>query len=195
MQKPNNYDTVQGYGEFTPIELGGHILVIKQIEETKSSTGKDMLKISLDTDTSDKQPKYFEKQFKDDIRPNKRWGCVVYQLTEDNDGNANKGFKTFITSVEKSNPGFKVVWGDGFSGSLKGKLIGGVFGKEEYLNSMCEKKKATKCFYFRSVDTIKAGVEIPEEKLLSGSSTSTPSSVGDGFMNIPDGIEEDMPFN
>ena len=30
MQKPNNYDETQAGGEFTPVELGGHKLVIKQ---------------------------------------------------------------------------------------------------------------------------------------------------------------------
>ena len=29
----------------------------------------------------------------------------------------------------------------------------------------------------------------------SGTSAPTPSSVGDGFMNIPDGIDEELPFN
>ena len=29
----------------------------------------------------------------------------------------------------------------------------------------------------------------------SGNSAPTPSSVGDGFMNIPDGIDEELPFN
>ena len=46
MLKPNNYDNTQSLGGFTPIELGGHILVIKKIEEVKSKTGKDMIKIS-----------------------------------------------------------------------------------------------------------------------------------------------------
>lgn len=195
MQKPNNYDQVQGFGDFTPLELGGHILVIKQVEEVKSTTGKDMIKISLDTDVSDKQPKYFEKLYRDDIRPNKKWGCIVYQLVEDNEGNTNRGFKTFITSVEKSNPGFKVVWGDGFANCFKGKLVGGVFGREEYINSQGEKKMATKCFYFRSVDTIKAGVEVPEDRLLPESNAGTPSPAGDGFMNIPDGLTDELPFD
>lgn len=29
----------------------------------------------------------------------------------------------------------------------------------------------------------------------SGNSAPTPSSVGGGFMNIPDGIDEELPFN
>lgn len=31
MRKPNNYENTQAQGEFTPVELGGHTLVIKQV--------------------------------------------------------------------------------------------------------------------------------------------------------------------
>lgn len=33
MQKPNSYDTTQAAGEFEPIALGGHKMVIKQVSE------------------------------------------------------------------------------------------------------------------------------------------------------------------
>ena len=42
MQKPNNYDETQAGGDFQPVELGGHKLIIKQVSETKSKAGKDM---------------------------------------------------------------------------------------------------------------------------------------------------------
>lgn len=35
MQKPNSYDTTQAAGEFEPITLGGHKMVIKQVSEKK----------------------------------------------------------------------------------------------------------------------------------------------------------------
>lgn len=200
MKKPNDYEDVQPYGEFTPLEVGGHILVIKKIEETKSRTGKDMLMIYLDTDVSDKQPRYYEEQFKNDIRPNKKWGCIVYQLVFDQDGATNRGLKTFHTCVEKSNPGFAITWGSGYADCFKGKKLGGVFGKEEYLNQKNEPKKATKCFFFRSTDAIAAGVDVPEEKLLPRNAngellTNKQQTNGDGFMNIPDNLQEEIPFN
>ena len=42
MKKPKNYDETPT-GGFTPVELGGHKMVIKQVIETKSKTGKDMI--------------------------------------------------------------------------------------------------------------------------------------------------------
>ena len=39
MIKPNDFDNTLAYGEFTPLELGGHICKIMSVEERTSSTG------------------------------------------------------------------------------------------------------------------------------------------------------------
>ena len=98
MNKPNNYDNTQAAGEFTPVELGGHKLIIKQVTETTSKTGKPMIVVLFDFAPDDKQPGYFMEQFKNDIRPDKKWPnqATNYILTEDNDGNCNRSFKTFM---------------------------------------------------------------------------------------------------
>jgi len=187
MVKPNNYDGVQEYGEFKPLELGGHICKIMSVEETKSGSGKDMLKIYLDI-AEGEQANYYTEQYKADSRAEKKWGCIVYQLVEDKDGNTNRGLKTFITSVEKSNKGFAVAWGDNFAACFKGKLVGGVFGREQYQNSKGELKFTTKCVSFRSIDTIRIGVEIPADKLLSG--VVQPGVQGVANSGIPSDFEE-----
>ena len=87
MQKPNNYDNVKAPGEFTPIELGGHKLVIKQVEELTNRTGKPMIKISFDTATDDKQPGYYAEQYKSDTREQKKWSGVSWLNVLDQDGN------------------------------------------------------------------------------------------------------------
>ena len=33
MRRPNNYDEAKVQGEYTPVELGGHKMVIKSVEE------------------------------------------------------------------------------------------------------------------------------------------------------------------
>ena len=33
MRKPNNYENTQAQGEFIPVELGGHYLIIKEVLE------------------------------------------------------------------------------------------------------------------------------------------------------------------
>lgn len=196
MEKPRDYDNVQEFGNFEPLELGGHICKIMKVEETTSQNGKPMLKISLDI-AEGRQKDYYANQYRSDTRSPKRWGCVVNQLINDNDGNTSRGFKTFISCVEKSNAGFNVVWGNGFSNCFKNKLVGGVFGREEYINQNSgEKKFAIKCRNFRSTGEIKQGVEIPQDKLLDtgvGKRKPNLDITRDDFEEIED--DDDLPFN
>lgn len=198
MNKPSNYDNTSVMGDRDPIELGGHIVVIKQVEEIKSKTGKDMIKVSFDFAQGDVQEGYFEKIFRDDIRPDKRWpnaGCN-YFLVEDQNGNCSKQFKSFVTSVEKSNPGFVVNWGDGFAQCFKNKIAGGVFGiVNDFYNGRPFKKRELR--WFRSTESIKEA-NIPletETKAYRENIGSSQNKDVNGFMNIPDGMDEELPFN
>lgn len=201
MQKPNNYDNTQAQGEFTPVELGGHKLIIKQVNETTSKTGKPMIVVLFDFAPDDAQPGYFTEQFKNDIRPDKKWPnqATQYVLTEDENGDCGRSFKTFITCVEHSNNGFTTQWGNAFEKQFKNKRIGGVFGQQmDYYNGKEREKRVLR--WFISLDKV-ADAQIPDmsetqayKNHINGYAPgSTPA--GDGFMNIPDGIDEELPFN
>lgn len=201
MQKPNNYENTQAQGEFTPVELGGHKLIIKQVNETTSKKGKPMIVVLFDFATDDSQPGYFTKQFKDDIRPDKKWPnqATQYILTEDENGDCSRSFKTFMTCVEHSNSGFVTQWEDAFEKQFKNKKIGGVFGPQmDYYDGREKEKRVLR--WFVSIDKV-ADAQIPEmsetqayKNHINGYAPgSTPA--GDGFMNIPDGIDEELPFN
>lgn len=194
MLMPKDFNEVQAYTGFEQLEPGGHICKIIQVTETKSQKGsRPMIVILLDTDATDKQPGYFKKKFDNDQRQNKKYpnNATVRQLVYDADGNTNRGFKTFIEMVEKSNPGFKVQWGDNFCNCFKGKLVGGVFGREEYLNGYGESKFAVKFQNFKTVEEIKNGVEVPKDKLLNPGSNSNCNNFEEDITVIDDGS---MPF-
>lgn len=191
MQKPQGYDEVQ-VGEFIPVELGGHHLIIKGVKEQDSKTGKPMIVVAFDFAKNDKQPGYFSDLFDKDIRPEKKWPAngTQYIMTMDyqDPGKTSRSFKSFITSFERSN-NVTAIWGDKFCDQFKGKKIGGVFGvvEEEYNG---EVKKRHKLRWF--CDDNKADSQkVPEEKLLKTSSQA--ASVSD-FVNVPDGSEEEIPF-
>ena len=201
MQKPNNYDNTQAQGDYTPVELGGHKLIIKQVNETNSKKGKPMIVVLFDFATDDSQPGYFTKQFKDDIRPDKKWPnqATQYILTEDENGDCSRSFKTFMTCVEHSNSGFVTQWGDAFEKQFKNKKIGGVFGLQmDYYNGREVEKRVLR--WFISMDKV-SDAKVPDmsetqayKNHINGYAPgSTPA--GDGFMNIPDGIDEELPFN
>lgn len=201
MKKPNNFENTQAQGGFTPVELGGHYLIIKEVLEMKSKTGKEMIKISFDFARNDKQPGYFTEAFKNDIRPDKKWPnqATQYILTEDSEGNCSRSFKTFITCVEHSNNGFVTQWGDNFGAQFKNKVVGGVFGpqKDYYENKEREKRVLR---WFVSADKVKDAqvLDIQETQAYKNYKNGyhpSATSAGDGFMNIPDGIDEELPFS
>lgn len=204
MQKPNNYENTQAQGEFIPVELGGHYLVIKEVLETKSKGGKDMIKVSFDFADNDKQPGYFERAFKDDIRPDKKWPnqATQYILVNGDDGNCTRNFKTFITSLEHSNTGFETEWGDeapNWPLQFKGKKIGGVFGEQmDYYEGRELEKRVLR--WFVSVDKVQ-DARVPgmsETQAYKDHINGYPGGskpVGDGFVGIPEGIDEELPFN
>lgn len=190
MIKPKDFENAKGFTGFEKLNAGGHICKIVNVEETKSRAGRDMIVIYLDTDKSDSQPNYFSNAYKNDTRENKKWNnnAIVRQLVLDVEGNTNRGFKTFIDMVEKCNAGFQVVWGDNFCGCLKNKLIGALFGEEEYLNNYGESKFACKFQAWRSIEEVKNGVDAPKKKLLNNDSTT-------GFDDItPEENDGDLPF-
>lgn len=120
MLKPKNYENTPAAGETEPVELGGHIMVIKLVEETKSKSGKDMIKVYLDFAEDDRQPGHFENQYDCDGRPGKKWPnqATQYILVNDDNGNCNRSFKAFVTSAESSNEGLIIQWGTAFAIAL-----------------------------------------------------------------------------
>ena len=188
--KPNGYDEVQAGGDFTPIELGGHKLIIKKLEEVTASNGNKYLKVSFDTAPDDKQPNYYAEAWKNDTREQKKWGGVATVFPTDQEGKTSKTFKQFCTSIEKSNNS-KIQWGAGFESSIVGNVIGGIFGEEEYLNNANEVKVARKLFWWRSTEGI-IDAKIPEKRELRQDG-GTPD-IAEGFIQIPDGIDDELPF-
>lgn len=105
-------------------------------------------------------------------------------------------FKRMCSAVTKSNKRFI------FDGNehcdertLVGKLVGMVFGEEEYIGNDGSTK--TRLYVVREVpvDKIRNGeFTVPELKKLP-STSGTSKKPDDGFMDIPEGAEEETPFN
>lgn len=166
MNKPNNYDNTQAGGNFEQIELGGHYMGLVKVEETTTkTTGKPMLVVYLDTLSNDKQPNFFNARYKEDTRTEKKWGCIHYIVTEDNEGNCSRSFKSFCAALEESNKGFQMPWGTDFQKTLAGKYIGGVFGEEEYESQTGDIKMSRKVRYFCDINKV-GEQKIPKQKLL-----------------------------
>lgn len=187
MIKPSNYENVST-GDFTPVTPGGHHLIIKQVKEQQSKTGKPMLVVAVDFAPNDSQPNYVSKMFDADIRPDKKWPFVgtIYVVSVDNNGQCSRNFKTFITSFEASN-NVQTNWCEGprFAAQFAGKKIGGVFGKmEEEYNG----ERRTRCLLrWFCADSKVDNAKVPEDKLLP----AAPPPIPAGYTPVND---ETIPF-
>ena len=203
MQKPNGYDEAHASGEFTPVNLGGHYAIIKQVAERQSSTGKDMIVVLMDFSSDDSQPNYFGTQYDNDDRDDKKWpftGTKYIMVQDYNDPKkTSRQFKTFCSCVEKSNK-FEIKWGgNNWSQQFKGKKIGVVYGEEESeYDGRITMRRVPK--WFCAIDRVKEA-SIPAPKYLNGMSPATgttgnaSNTSADDFINIPEGTtEEEIPF-
>lgn len=201
MNKPNGYDEASTNREFTPVELGGHYAVVKQVSERQSSTGKDMIVVLFDFCSPDAQANYFMESFKNDVREEKKWpfnGSKYIMVNDYNDPNkTSRAFKTFCTSVEKSNK-YSIQWGGkDWAKQFVGKKVGVVYGEEESeFDGRISMRHVPK--WFCSIDTVKTA-GIPAPRYLNGSSPANAKKpdeqTGDAdFMDLTKVDVEEIPF-
>jgi hypothetical protein len=196
INKPQGYDEAAAFtGEFATLPAGCYVCTVKQVSMTQTKNGRDQIAILFDIAEGEHRGFYgtqYEAAKAQDS--NAKWKGVHKQIM---DGSSLPFFKGLMTSIEKSNSGFAFPWGkEGNEKTLVGKKFGAVMGREEFLNSNGEKRMSTKIVQVRSIDGLK-DAKVPEDKLLDDSAANKPvygQPDENGFMNIPDGIDEELPF-
>lgn len=198
------WDETPAYtGETMQLPKGLYVCIVKQANVVVDRNNREQLVLLFDI-AEGEQKGFYQKQFDSRKRSNSdaKWSGVYKQFTHDKDNQvANPFFKGVICSIEKSNNGYRWDWNEK---SLVGKRFGGIFGREQFLTGAGEKRMATRLIQIRSVDGLK-DAEVPEDKLLPegpAPTASTPAVTDpahplggdDGFVNIPDGIDEELPF-
>ena len=197
MNKPQNYDQTNT-GNYVPPQEGGHHLIIKQVNETTSKTGKPMAVVLFDFASNDKQPNFMSEEFKNDIRPEKKWphAGTQYILSEDENGNCSKNIKRFVEAFEKSN-NCNAIWGDKWAAQFKNKKIGGVFGKVENEYNGKTTMRTELRWFCNDSEAEKADVPAPKYLKNGSSSVSTPSAPAvdeNGFMTVDENAGDEIPW-
>lgn len=160
---------VNNYGE--RLKLGGHICKIleakiEQLESKKDGKKYEQLVIKFDIESPDEQAGFYADKFANDARTdalNAKWKGYhkISVPTDESEDFIKSTFKTFTTSVEDSNPGYKWNWDEN---TLVGKTFGGVFGIEEFTLDDGKTLSMTKIRFIRGTGKINEA-QIPKVKL------------------------------
>lgn len=212
MAKPSWYDNaakeVTKTG-FEALKAGGHKCVVKNIEVTKSKSGLDMWIIYFDTTKEDEQPLYFTDRFKEDTRPDKKWGGRQWYIIDQNaESNGSKYGQTnlarFMTAVEESNS-MVSDWNyydtdpKAFAQQFINKRVGIVFREEEYTKDDGQIGYSVKPMRFTAYAKA-SDAKVPARKELPSRPAAWAPAEGasgaNGFMQLVDNLEDEgLPFN
>lgn len=195
IKKFNDYETTPTFEERPRLPKGAYILKVLNVEVINYDWGSVL---KFDFDIAEGEYKDF---FKHDYflqTQGKKWkGSYRIRIPKD-DGSENDKwtkmrFKTTVQAFEKSNPGYKWDWDET---KLKNKFIGGLFNQKEWEYNG-NTGWFTQCKRFIHVEDVRNGnYTLPDdEPLKQKQPEQTPPGFEDGFMNIPDGLEEELPFN
>jgi len=136
MKKFNGYEETQTVTEREKLPVGAYPVVIKAAEEkTYSKNGNSFSVLEISFDISDGEFKdFFADDYRTQTQDIKKWKGVLRQFVpkDDNsekDNTTKSFFKTMISAIEDSNPGFHWDWEEA---ALKGKKAACVFRNEEW---------------------------------------------------------------
>lgn len=202
IRKPSGYDEAPAYtGEFQQLPKGKYVCIVKQVVTKNSKNGNEQFVILYDIAEGEYKD-FYQKMFDADKAQNPsgaKWRGVFKQNME---GKGTPWLKGIITSIERSN-NFTFHWDrEKNEKTLEGKKFGGIFWRRQYQKEDGSRPIITELYRIRSVAGL-AEAEMPEDALLAdgpigcpeSSRAEIPSFVGDGFVSIPDGADDNgLPF-
>ena len=190
------YDKTKRRKSFEHLPKGAYVIQIKQAKEVENKNGNGS-HIAIVFDIAEGEYKdFYRKQYEKNDSEDKKWpNDAVFRLTVPKDDSQPwiwNNWNSFFADLEDSNNGYVF---NGETKALKGKLIGGKFHIEqnEFNGRVYNHTRLRWTCVAEDVRAGKAG-QMPADKLISGAAASRIQTDNDGFMNIPAGEEEEIPF-
>ena len=205
MKAFSNYEDAKkraAYKGSSKLPVGGYVAKIKEVRFEEGENGKsDMIVLAYDI-TEGEYKDFFKKKFDEDTSEDKKWkGKTTIYLPKDDGSEQDQwtqtAFARWVNAFEDSNEGY--IW-DWDEKKWKGKMIGLIYGE---VGTVIEGKaiEYTECRFPESVAKIRSGdFKIPNFKARKGYNEARDKAVDaernadKGFMNVPDNIDEDLPF-
>lgn len=187
MRPLKGYKDAQASGEFERLEAGGYVIRITEVKDDKKQGEAEntMLRITYDIAEGPEAGRY-----KNETADN----AYRHQFVRSYKEKALGMFKAFIQAIDESNgTKFDETIEDGFDeAKLVGKILGVVFGYEEYETNDGSIKERLRVAMVCSADRIRKGdYKVPALKKLDASKRTTPAAPVPGFTPLGDA---DLPF-
>lgn len=204
MKKFSGYEDAKKNAEYSgskQIPVGAYVCKVMAVRyDAAIDDQSDRITIQFDVAEGD-QKDFFREQYNANTSEDKKWkGRTTIYLPKD-DGSekdtwTKNNFARWTKAFEDSNNGY--VW-DWDENKWKGKLIGLVFGptgtriegKDVIYNEVhgvCSVKEAREGTFW------KGNLELKKKNGYQGTTSASSSNNSDGFMSIPNGAPEEIPF-
>lgn len=204
MQRFSGYDEAKKQAQNqggAKLPAGAYVCKVLAVKYENSTDGmSDRIAVQFDVNEGE-QKDFFKKQYEANTSEDKKWkGSVrIYVPTDDGsekDAWTKRSFASWTDSFEKSNPGYSWDWDES---KWKNKIVGIVFGTTGTVISG-RNITYTEPRFPVDAETVRSG-KAPEArfKAKNGYKESTSGSQNqpvdaDGFLQVPEGVEEEIPF-
>ena len=204
MKAFNDFDKAKENAKYKgskQLPVGGYEAKIKEVRFEEGKDGKsDMIVLAFDI-TAGEYKDFFKKKFDEDTSEDKKWKGKATIYCPKDDGSeqdewTKNTFARWTNALEDSNKGY--VW-DWDEKKWKGKSIGLIYGET---GTVIDGKAITytEVRFPESIENIKSGnFKLPNFKARKGYDEAVDKAAdaktnSDGFMNVPESIDEELPF-
>lgn len=202
MNRFNGYDKAKKEAQRqggAKLPAGAYVCNIINVKYEKATDDRsDRLLLQIDIFEGEHRS-FFSKQFNENTAEDKKWKGIIRMYVPKDDGSekddwTKRIFAGWIDAVEQSNPGYLWDWDEN---KLKGKLIGVVFGETgTVINS--RQVVYTEPRFGVAIEKVRDGsapaANFKAKNGYTGTTTPTPQVDANGFMQIPEGVDEELPF-
>lgn len=202
MKKFGGFDAAQEAAKRTAgakLPIGAYVCEIKNVQYVNGEgDNSDRIDVLFDIAEGD-QKDFYKKKYEADESEDKKWKGRKSIYVPKDDGSerdewTKNSFAKWVNGFEDSNDGYKWDWKES---KWKGLKVGIVFGET---GTVIDGREIvyTEPRFACSVAKVRDG-SAPKAKFVSkkgytGSSQSSTASSDDGFMNVPEGMDEEIPF-
>lgn len=199
MKKFNGYDEAKKQAQASgKLPEGAYICQIMGVkyEQADKAEYSDRILLQFDISEGD-QAGFFRRQWDANTSEDRKWkgNFRLYVPKDDGsekDGWTKRSFAGWIDSFEKSNDGYSWNWDEQ---SLKNKKVGIVFGST---GTVIDGREIvyTEPRFSCEVERIREGKapEAPFKSKNGFGEQTQPVVDADGFLSVPDGVDEELPF-